>query len=938
MSRTKKLATVIGAIFVIVLFVAPIAAAHHPAITVTMDCSGKVTYTVTAWDTNQASARTFTGVKVYSGSTLIGTGDFNSADNYSFTGSFTVDSSVNSVTLTAKTDGTWGDGYTGVDQTSDTATRPENCATSPTIATVLSSSAVTTGATVHDTSSLSGASTNPKPTGTVKYTVFTNSNCSTGAIDAGTKTLSNGNIPNSNDITFNTPGTYYWQAVYSGDSNNNAATSPCTSEQLVVTKGTPSISTVISPAGPIAIGAQAHDTSSLAGASNPTGTVSYKLYSDNQCESQVADLTPASNTVSSSTLPDSKPYTFNTAGTFYFVATYSGDGNNAWVSSGCAAEPIIVGKASPTIATAVVPSFPINLGGSANDTSSLTGASSPTGTVSYALYSANNCTGFVADLTPASNAVTASTLPASKSYTFNTAGTFYFVATYSGDANNGGPISSGCSDEPIVVNQAQTATTTAIKQGGSTVTSIANGTSVTDVATVSGQVGNIAPTGTVSFLFYSKIDCSGSSTSAGSPALANGSATSTSQGPLSTGSYSFKATYNGDANYLSSTGACEPLTVNAPPPPTPTPDTSAPAISITKNPKSQTIASGGTANFTITVKNTGNVTLTNVTVTDAQAPGCNAALGTMAPGASTTYNCSLANVTSGFTNSAGATGTPPSGPNVTATDTAPVTVTPPPAPVAHPAITIKKDPNSQTIGVGGTASFTITVTNTGDVTLTDVTVSDPSSPNCDRNLGTLTAGQSKNYTCTRKNVNANFENVANVTGKPPTGAPVTATDNANVKVKAFVPPQNPRIAIVKSPKSQTLTTHLTTSKNANGSTKSTVRYSTATFTIKVTNTGNVALHDVKVSDPLSPACDHAVGSLPTGASKTYTCTRPAVSSNFTNFATVTGLSPKGTKVTDTDHAKVIVKVKTTNVGGATATKPAKSSPGTTATGSPKFTG
>ena len=67
MSRTKKLATLIGAVFVIVLFVAPIAAAHHPAITVTMDCNGKVSYTVTAWDTNDASARTFTGVKVYCG-------------------------------------------------------------------------------------------------------------------------------------------------------------------------------------------------------------------------------------------------------------------------------------------------------------------------------------------------------------------------------------------------------------------------------------------------------------------------------------------------------------------------------------------------------------------------------------------------------------------------------------------------------------------------------------------------------------------------------------------------------------------------------------------------------------------------------------------------------------------------------------------------------
>ena len=76
------------------------------------------------------------------------------------------------------------------------------------------------------------------------------------------------------------------------------------------------------------------------------------------------------------------------------------------------------------------------------------------------------------------------------------------------------------------------------------------------------------------------------------------------------------------------------------------------------------------------MENTGNVTLTNVTVTDALAPGCArtsasiAGLATMAPGASVEYACALANVTADFTNSATATGTPPVGPGVTDTDTA----------------------------------------------------------------------------------------------------------------------------------------------------------------------------------------------------------------------------------------------------------------------------
>jgi uncharacterized repeat protein (TIGR01451 family) len=294
----------------------------------------------------------------------------------------------------------------------------------------------------------------------------------------------------------------------------------------------------------------------------------------------------------------------------------------------------------------------------------------------------------------------------------------------------------------------------------------------------------------------------------------------------------------------------------------------------------------------------------------------------MAPGASVTYNCSLGNATASFTNVATATGTPPSGPNVSASDSAPVNVTPPfkpptPKPTpTHPAIAIVKDPETQSIGVGGTATFTIKVTNTGDVTLTDVKVSDPKSTGCIKSLGTLTVGQTKTYTCTKDGVSADFTNVATATGKPPTGATVKATDNADVRVAAFTPPQHPAIGISKGPKTQTVTTQLHTTTGTSGSNKTTVKYGDAHFTIKVTNTGDVSLHSVKVSDPLSGNCNKNVGTLAAHQSKTYSCTRPAVSANFTNVATATGISPKGVHVHATDHANVTVKTKTTSTSGA----------------------
>ena len=111
-----------------------------------------------------------------------------------------------------------------------------------------------------------------------------------------------------------------------------------------------------------------------------------------------------------------------------------------------------------------------------------------------------------------------------------------------------------------------------------------------------------------------------------------------------------------------------------------------------------------------------------------------------------------------------------------------------------------------------------------------------------------------------------------------------------------------------------MTTKLTTQGQ-----KTNVAYGDAHFTIKVANTGNVTLHDVKVSDPNSTDCNNLIGILEPGHSDTYQCRRSAVSSDFRNVATATGLSPKGVKVQATDHADVAVAVKTTSTSGANFT-------------------
>lgn len=136
-----------------------------------------------------------------------------------------------------------------------------------------------------------------------------------------------------------------------------------------------------------------------------------------------------------------------------------------------------------------------------------------------------------------------------------------------------------------------------------------------------------------------------------------------------------------------------------------------PAIEIIKLPDNQTLPIGGTANWTITVNNIGDVLLNNVTVTDAMAPNCDNNLGTMGVGGSTTYSCDLTNVTQDFTNVADVVGTAPSGDNVTDDDDAFVDIL--------PAITVIKSVNPASLPEpGGVFSFTVRVNNDSNEAIT----------------------------------------------------------------------------------------------------------------------------------------------------------------------------------------------------------------------------
>lgn len=219
--------------------------------------------------------------------------------------------------------------------------------------------------------------------------------------------------------------------------------------------------------------------------------------------------------------------------------------------------------------------------------------------------------------------------------------------------------------------------------------------------------------------------------------------------------------------------------------------------------------------------------------------------------------------------------------------------------VAPPAIGIEKatngvdadTPTGPAITVGDPVTWTYVVTNEGGVPLSDVTVTDdqgvvPVYQSGDDGDGVLEPGEAWTYSATGTAVAGQYANVGKVTATGPNQEPVSATDPSH-----YVGVSNPAIDIVK-----TLT-------NEGGFVP---LGGTATFEIVVTNTGDVDLTDVTVTDPLTPACDRSIGALAVGASSTYTCDATNVTASFTNVADVVGTGPQGEKVTDTDPEPVTV--------------------------------
>jgi uncharacterized repeat protein (TIGR01451 family) len=308
-------------------------------------------------------------------------------------------------------------------------------------------------------------------------------------------------------------------------------------------------------------------------------------------------------------------------------------------------------------------------------------------------------------------------------------------------------------------------------------------------------------------------------------------------------------------------------------------------------------APGTTITYLYLIVNTGNVTLHPVTLTDSRLGPITCPVDTLAPLRLTVctarYTTTQADVDgAGITNTGTATGTAPNGSTVS--DDATLTI----RPVHNPAISLVKTASVPSFAeVGTPITYRYVVTNTGNVTLNPVTVTDPlpglSRITCATAVPVLAPGRSTvclaTYTTTQADLNnGHIANTGTATGTAPDGTQVTDTDSVTVEAT-----QAPAIGILKTTDPQSFTTAGTV-----------IHYS-----YLVTNSGNVTLDPVTVTDDRLGSIGCPFTSLAPGIARTctatYTSTQADVDAgSIVNTATATGTPPTGPNVSQQDMATV----------------------------------
>jgi len=371
----------------------------------------------------------------------------------------------------------------------------------------------------------------PAPTGNVAFfDQSTSSDVATVALVAGSGESSTASTTVTGVLT---QGGHPIVAEYGGNDIYAAANS----QPVVVEVQPSSTTTVVTPAtstpapgSTLAVTAVINSLNAGAGASPPGGTVNFMLDGISQGVEAVVPGTP-----STSSITMTMPYI---AGTHQIVGFYSGDNN--YTNSTSTSASVTIPTSAPTVALTPSTATP-QAGGTFSLTATITppytGATPPSGTVTFLLDGASVGTGLVVAGSPSTSKITLSA---------PSIGTHTVLATYNGDSNY-----SSATSPAVTITVATTPTTLLLSPSTTTPTA---GASMLLTATVSATIaGSAVPTGVVTFTLDGTIQ--------GTAPVVSGSTANLTIVAPATGSHTLQATYSGDSNYASSSSPVVSITV-----------------------------------------------------------------------------------------------------------------------------------------------------------------------------------------------------------------------------------------------------------------------------------------------------------------------------------------------------------------------------------------
>jgi hypothetical protein len=398
---------------------------------------------------------------------------------------------------------------------------------------------------IHDEATLTGGFS---PTGEVIFRVY-------GPADTACLTpLETNAVPvqddhaDSADFLPQQAGEFRWTASYEGDENNEPSSTACgaADQSSDVAKASPSLVGVATSA--VVVGSPITDEAALAGGFEASGQLVFRAYGPGDATCAATPQYEATVAVDGNG-PYSPTGFSPAAGLYRWTVDYEGDANNEAASLPCgsANQASAVGTITATIAASAANG---TVGTPVTATASIQDGAIPAGQITFKAFPPDNtnCSGAAAFSSTVS--VSGNGSYHSAGFVPSRVGAFRWTVSYSGDPNHA-PASASCGKATSNVSQASPSIASDVSQR------LTVGTSFKVTATLQ---GGYTPGGTITFEIYRRVGagCAKPVVVGTVPVAGNGTINS---GPLvarQPGTYSFGASYSGDAANQTATDPCDP--------------------------------------------------------------------------------------------------------------------------------------------------------------------------------------------------------------------------------------------------------------------------------------------------------------------------------------------------------------------------------------------